>query len=128
LNAMQDNLDKECVKSFLKAFFEKSLNTDTLKISELCKKVGYDKNDYLKLAQKAQKFLIPDQWFQFFEILSQEDDKAQKAFLFVLLELEMNDLARDHLMALPFEEYMLLNAYMDLKQEHKKAYKLEAFL
>lgn len=28
-----------------------------------------------------------------FEILSQEDDKAQKAFLFVLLELEMNDLA-----------------------------------
>ncbi|EPZ69275.1 LapA family protein [Helicobacter pylori] len=128
LNAMQDNLDKECVKSFLKAFFEKSLNTDTLKISELCKRVGYDKNDYLKLAQKAQKFLVPDQWFQFFEILSQEDDKAQKAFLFVLLELEMNDLAKEHLAVLSFEEYMLLNAYMDLKQEHKKAYKLEAFL
>ncbi|AFI05428.1 hypothetical protein [Helicobacter cetorum] len=127
LNILQGFLDKECVMHFLKAFFEKSLNLDTLKISQLCKEAHYTKNDYLQLAQKSQGFLIPDKWFKFFEILSQEDEEAQKAFLFVLLELEMNDLAKERLAALPFEEYTLLNAYMDLKKE-RKAYKLEAFL
>ncbi|WP_104713758.1 DUF1049 domain-containing protein [Helicobacter cetorum] len=127
LNLMQGFLDKECVRHFLKAFFEKNLALDVSKISQLCLEVHYDKNDYLRFAQMAQSFLIPDKWFKFFEFLSDEDEQAQKAFLFVLLELEMNDLAKERLATLPFEEYALLNAYMDLKNHHK-AYKLEAFL
>ncbi|WP_104748244.1 LapA family protein [Helicobacter cetorum] len=127
LNLMQGLLDKECVRHLLNAFFEKNIALDVSKISQLCLEAHYDKNDYLKLAQNAQNFLIPDKWFKFFEFLSEEDDQAQKAFLFVLLELEMNDLAKERLATLPFEEYTLLNAYMDLKKEHK-AYKLEAFL
>ncbi|MDE5603063.1 MAG: hypothetical protein K2I71_03980, partial [Helicobacter sp.] len=107
--------------------YVKKIQLSNEEIIKLCKEVKYNKEDYLHLAQKIKKCYEPDLWVSLFEALANEDEKAEMAYFYVLLDLEMLDEAKDRLNTYPKNEFLKIRAYLDLKSLGKK-YPLELFL
>ena len=96
-------------------------------IASICIDVGYNKDDYVKLAHKLKDIYEPPIWVSVFEFLSSKDENAELSYMYVLLELEMIDEAKERLSSHAQNEFLNLRAYMDLKTLDKK-YPLELFL
>ena len=96
-------------------------------VAKLCAEVGYNKEDYLALAQKTKECYEPSSWVRLFEFLANKDENAELAYFYVLLELEMIDEAKERLNSHPQNELLKIRAYLDLKNLGKN-YPLELFL
>lgn len=94
--------------------------------ARLCKAVRFSPNDYLALAKSLQNLLCPDEWLAYFEKLASEDEHAQGAYLFVLIELEMIEQAQQELKSFRPDEMLGIRAYLELKRLGKP-YPLHAF-
>ncbi|MDA3966959.1 hypothetical protein [Helicobacter sp. WB40] len=96
-------------------------------IAKICMSVGYSKDNYVSLAHKLKERYEPPVWVGIFESLSSKDENAELSYMYVLLELEMIDEAKERLNTHAQNEFINLRAYMDLKTLGKK-YPLELFL
>ena len=79
----------------------------------------FNKADYLSVAKMYQRSSNPDALIAMFETLSNENDEATSAYLFVLFEFEMLDQVRDILRATAANEFTAYKALLDLKDSGK---------
>ena len=120
-------MNKDLADTMLGMCYAKKIQLNNEEIAKLCKEVEYTKEDYLHLAQKIKKCYEPGLWVSLFENLANEDEKAEMAYFYVLLDLEMLDEAKERLNTYPQNEFLKIRAYLDLKSVGKK-YPLELFL
>lgn len=119
-------LDKEMLQELFIAYSQNRTTLERKTIAELCEKANYDQNNYLKLAKESKPFLSPDVWLKLFEYLADKNEKAEKSYLYILLNLEMIDLVSERLGTYSKNEFPIINAYLDLKKIGKN-YPLEIF-
>ncbi|MBX7490237.1 hypothetical protein [Helicobacter turcicus] len=120
-------LNKDITNIILEMCYAKKIDFSNKEIAQLCAEVGYSKQDYLLLAQKMKECYEPESWVGLFEELATQDEKAEVAYFYVLLELEMLEEARERLKTHLDNELLKVRAYLDLKDFGKK-YPLELFL
>lgn len=89
-------------------------------IVELCKSVAFDSGDYIKLARLFQKNLTPDELLETCYHLQLEIEEAASAYLYVNLELEKNNVAKEYLEQFDEEELTRFRHYMILKENGAK--------
>ncbi len=75
--------------------------------------------DYLDIARKLSKLYTPHEILALFEKLIRHDDKAFKAYLYVLIEFEMLDKANEILQDTQRGEYLDFKAFLDLRKAGK---------
>ncbi|BCD60083.1 MULTISPECIES: hypothetical protein [unclassified Nitratiruptor] len=86
-----------------------------------------DGKDYIAIAREIKDVLAPDERLKLFELLKEEDEKSEAAYLYTLLDLEMIEKAREFLETTNEEELQEFKAYLELK-ECGKNYPLELFV
>ena len=119
--------NKDLANEMLGMCYANKINFSNDEIAKLCTEVKYSKEDYLHLAQKLKECYEPAAWVSLFENLVNQDELAEIAYFYVLLELEMIDEAKERLNTYPQNELLKVRAYLDLKDSGKK-YPLELFL
>ncbi len=102
--ANYENIKKQGYK-ITKEIFEKLLDRiidkddlfkmDNDKIFELIKEFEYTKREFLQLAKRLKKVLNPEATISLFEKLSNENELAMQAYLYILFEYQMIDKARE---------------------------------
>ncbi|WOE70905.1 hypothetical protein RZR97_04860 [Hydrogenimonas thermophila] len=75
--------------------------------------------DYLLLARKLSKLYTPHALLSFFEKLVARDERAFKAYIFILIEFEMLDRANELLEDTQHDEYLDFKAFLDLRKAGK---------
>ncbi|MGX3044434.1 hypothetical protein [Helicobacter sp. T3_23-1056] len=127
---VQDYLDKPSLHNALQTcLMLESCPLDSSQIIALGDGVGFDSDDYLELAKATHSGLSPDKWLRVFSDLSDKSERLHKAFVFVLLELEMIDRATREIQSSRNSEDMRgVVAYMELKKASKENYPLKMFL
>ncbi|WP_205439085.1 hypothetical protein [Helicobacter suis] len=126
LKGAKELVDKSVLAVLLQVFWQKNVGLSQAEVVELCVGVGYDKQEYLQMALDSKPFLSPDDWFKFFELLASKDELAEKALLFVLLDLEMLEQAKERLNTHPQDEFLIIKAYLELKKSDR-SYPLALF-
>lgn len=96
-------------------------------IARACKQVGFGEGEYLALAKAMQAQCTPDEWLKYFENLADNDESAQVAYLFVLVELEMVSELERKIKSFGAGEMTGLRAYIELKRAGKH-YPISAFV
>ena len=90
---------------------------------EIVEKLLLQKNlsncDYLLISRKLSKQYTPDALLSFFEKLVSRDERAFKAYIFVLIEFEMLDKAKELLEDTQHDEYLDFKAFLDLRKAGK---------
>lgn len=119
--------NKDLANTVLGMCYVKKMDFSNEEVAQLCTEVGYSKQDYLLLAQKMKECYDPASWLNLFEELANKDENAEVSYLYVLLELEMIEEAKERLKTHPDNELLKVRAYLDLKSLDKK-YPLELFL
>lgn len=113
-------LDKEmALKLFLKDIDNSEFGLTKEEILKITKSLNYSKEEYLTLAKLYKDGLTPDKLLELFEKISEEVEVAADAYLFVLLELEMIDKAKEVLSGYPEDEFTVFRALLDLKDAGK---------
>ena len=127
---VQDYLDKPSLHNALQTCLTlESCPIDYAQIIALGDGVGFDSDDYLELAKSTHSRLSPDKWLRVFSDLSDKSERLHKAFVFVLLELEMIDRATREIQSSRNSDDMRgVVAYMELKKASKENYPLKMFL
>lgn len=119
--------NKDLANTILGMCYAKKMEFSNEEVAQLCTEVNYTKQDYLLLAQKMKECYEPASWLNLFEELANQDENAEMAYFYVLLELEMLEEAKERLKAHPDNELLKVRAYLDLKGLGKQ-YPLELFL
>lgn len=119
-------LDKEMLKVLFTAYSQNRFNCSEENLAQMCKNIALTQEDYLKLATECKPFLSPDIWLKLFEIIADTDENAEKSYLYVMLELEMIDSAYERLSMHSKGEFLIVNAYLDLKKSGKN-YPIDIF-
>lgn len=127
---VQDYLDKSSLKDALQTCLSMESNPLSFtQIVALCDSVGFSSDDYVELAKFTHSKLSPDKWLKTFNDLSDKSERAHKAFVFVLLELEMIERAQNEIKySVSSNEMRGIRAYMELKRVSKENYPLEIFV
>lgn len=112
-------LDKEMLRELFVAYSQNRATFELDTITKLCKSVHYEEINYLRLAKESKAFLSPDMWLKIFEKLANNDENAEKAYLYTLIDLEMIDQARERLSTHNKDDFLIINAYLELKKMGK---------
>ncbi len=96
-------------------------------IDSLLDSMEVSEEDYLQIAQRLSKLYTPDEVLRFFEKRVAADEKAFKAYIFVLIEFEMLDKANELLQDTARGEYLDFKAFLDLRRAGKH-YPMELLL
>lgn len=126
LDLSKSFFDKNMFKELFKTYSKNKINLNNDDMSNLCKNVQYNESDYLNLAKESKNFFSPDEWLKIFGFFADKDENAEKSYLYVLLELEMIDLVNERLSRYPKNQFLIINAYLDLKKIGKN-YPLDEF-
>src|SRR5574344_523259 len=118
-----EKYDSDIVKvAFLKSLSEKSMTT----IKKIYKNVNLDKELTIKLLEKNIKNSVnPDVLIELFEKISQEQEEATVAYLYILSEFEMKDKLRENLANREGNDFAPFKALIELKDAGKH-YSLES--
>ena len=128
LNANACNcLDSSSLQQALLLCKELDISLESAQIAELCKQAGFGGGEYLALAKAMQSLCAPDEWLKYFENLADNDESAQVAYLFVLVELEMVSELERKMKSFDKGEMTGLRAYIELKRLGKH-YPISAFV
>ncbi|PAF43407.1 hypothetical protein [Helicobacter sp. 11S03491-1] len=119
-------LDREMLKELFIAYSQNRATFTHADIAQMCKNVHYDENNYLRLAKESKPFLSPDAWLKLFEFIADGDENAEKSYLYVLLDLEIPDSVVERLSTHSKNEFLIVNAYLDLKKIGKN-YPIDIF-
>lgn len=93
-------------------------------IRQISDNLSFECKDYVKLASASVRALNPKITLSLFNSLQQKDEKAEIAYLYLLLEYEMMDKAKEFLDANPENDFNKLKFFFELKQTHNN-YKLQ---
>lgn len=126
LELAKNFLDKEILKVLFASYSQNRFNCDKNTLAQICKDVALAQEDYLALAIECKPFLSPDEWLKLFECIADTNESAEKSYLYVMLELEMIDSVYERLSMHSDGEFMIVNAYLDLKKLGKQ-YPIEIF-
>lgn len=96
-------------------------------LGELAKKAAFGKKDYLILVQMLQKFLAPDALYEAVSYLMRTYAQVDEGYVYLLLDLEMTEKARDVLKDYAPDEFFPYRLYLDEKQRGS-VMKLSTFL
>ena len=88
-------------------------------IDKLLMQKSFADCDYLLLARKLSKLYTPHALLSFFEKLVAKDERAFKAYIFILIEFEMLDRANELLEDTQPDEYLDFKAFLDLRKAGK---------
>lgn len=120
------NLDKELTIKLLEKNIENSeFGFENNEILELVKNIKLSKDDYIQLAKKYKNSLNPDVLIELFEKISQEQEEATVAYLYILSEFEMKDKLRENLVNREGNDFAAFKALIELKDAGKH-YSLES--
>lgn len=89
-------------------------------IISLCKEVDFSQDDFIQVAKILQKNMDPDELLELCFLLQKEIESACTAYLYVNLELERNNIAREYLEQFAEDELMKFRYYMLIKQSGQK--------
>ncbi len=118
--------DREISLAVFDAYLAGKIELNLAEFSNICKNAKFTKDDYLACAKNMKRKHTPNEWIKLFEYLADNDDNAEEAYLFVLLDLEMLAEAKNRLKAQPSYEHLNVRAYLDLKSAGK-SYPTELF-
>ena len=118
--------DREISLAVFDAYLAGKMELNLVEFSNICKNAKFGKDDYLACAKSMKRKHTPNEWIKLFEYLADNDDGAEEAYLFVLLDLEMLAEAKNRLKAQPSYEHLNVRAYLDLKTAGK-SYPTELF-
>lgn len=119
---------KTCVMKLLRRFISNdSYAIDTEYVKQLCVLSKFDKDDYIALARLVLKKGNPDEALELFYVLSKDSHEAMSAYIYLHLELEMTDKAKELVMLSDDDEFLLYKAFICLK-ESGKSIRLNSFL
>lgn len=118
--------DREISLAVFDAYLAGKMELNLVEFSNICKNAKFTKDDYLACAKSMKRKHTPNEWIKLFEYLADNDDNAEEAYLFVLLDLEMLAEAKNRLKAQPSYEHLNVRAYLDLKTAGK-SYPTELF-
>ena len=118
--------DREISLAVFDAYLAGKMELNLVEFSNICKNAKFGKDDYLACAKSMKHKHTPNEWIKLFEYLADNDDGAEEAYLFVLLDLEMLTEAKNRLKAQPSYEHLNVRAYLDLKTAGK-SYPTELF-
>jgi hypothetical protein len=96
-------------------------------VKELCAITKFVKEDYISLAKVLVKKLNPDETLELFFILSRDNIEAVGAYIYVNLELEVIDKAKELLNQSGDDEFLEFKAFLCLKEKGKNL-RLSSFL
>ncbi|MCI4400369.1 MAG: hypothetical protein JHC37_07390 [Campylobacteraceae bacterium] len=96
-------------------------------VKELCAITKFAKEDYIALAKALIKKLNPDETLELFFILSRDNIEAIGAYIYVNLELEVIDKAKELLAQSGDDEFLEFKAFLCLKEKGKNL-RLSSFL
>lgn len=114
------DLDKDMVLAlFQKDKEEADFSIGLEEIKRYAKKSNFTKNDYIDLVKLYKDTFTPDEIIKMSEELSNDEDLALDAYLYILLEFEMLDEVRELLNACADDEYTAFKALIDLKDNGK---------
>lgn len=84
-------------------------------VKEICNLVKFTKEDYLLLAKTLIRKIQPDEVLELFYHLSKESNEALGGYVYICLELEMTDKAKELLDMCADDELVDFKAYIALK-------------
>ncbi|QKF81152.1 hypothetical protein [Halarcobacter ebronensis] len=114
-------LDKEMAyKLFLKDSENIEFGFTKDELLKIIKPLNYSKKEFITLAKLYKEVLSPDRIIELFETLSEENEEALDAYLYILCELEMIDSVRDILSGHDKNELVAFRALIDLKEAGKQ--------
>lgn len=122
----QISYDREIALEMLGIYIAGKINLSNQEISDICKNAKFTKADYLTFSKSAKGKIDPNHWIMLFEFLADNDENAENAYLYVLLELEMLERAKIRLKTQPIYDFLNVRAYLDLKAVGK-SYPTEIF-
>ncbi len=93
-------------------------------IKQTVEHLSFECKDYIKLASASTRALSPKASLSLFNSFQQKDEKAEAAYLYLLLEYEMMDNAKEFLDANPENDFKKLKLFYNLKLTHS-TYKLQ---
>ena len=96
------------------------------RITSLQAKANFERDDFINLANILKGF-EPDILISIFEALSNRFAEAEEAYIYVLLQLEMIDKAKEILELSSEKEFLKLKAYLSLK-ESGEHFQIELFI
>lgn len=96
---------------------ENAVDFSIEEIVDLAKKANFDESDYIALAKALKSKINPEELLEIFYQLHSNPDiiKAQTAWIYINLELERIDTARDILDSSEKDEYLPFKYYLSLK-------------
>ena len=84
-------------------------------VKEICNLVKFNKDDYLSLAKTLMRKVDPDEILELFYHLSKENLEAMGAYIYICLELEMTEKAKELLDLCSDDELLNFRAFVALK-------------
>jgi len=106
---------------------ENILDVSNESLLALMDRVELDKSDYLSISKELSIHMVPEQRMRLFELLCEQDEEAQDAYLYTLFDLEMIDTAKEFLETIGSEDAMKFRAYLALK-EAGQTYSINLFI
>ncbi len=88
-------------------------------VKELCAITKFAKEDYVALAKVLIRKLNPDETLELFYLLSRDNIEAISAYIYVNLELEVIDQAKELLSQSDDDEFLEFKAFLCLKEKGK---------
>jgi lipid A disaccharide synthetase len=109
---LKELFKKDCVQS------DFALSAEEL--SKYIKEVEFSKQEFLEIAKLYKNSLIPDDIIGLFDELSNSNDQALDAYVYILFEYEMIEKIRDIFANTSKEELTAFKALLDLKDAGKQ--------
>ncbi len=115
------SLNKKMLFDILKKdSLEEEFSLEKEELVKVIPKVELSKQEYLEIARMYKKSLIPDEIISLFEELSNSNEQALEAYVYVLFEYEMIDKIRDIFASVADEDLTAYKALLELKDSGKQ--------
>ena len=95
---------------------ENTLEVSNESLLDLINRLDLDKSDYLSISKELSIHMIPEQRIKLFETLAEQDEEANDAYFYTLLDLEMVDKAKECLESIGSDDALKFRAYLALKE------------
>jgi len=121
------NFDKELAFLIFDKYKNAELDLTIEEIKDIVSKAEFVELDFIKLANLLKSDFEPENLIAIFEALSNRFEKAEESYIYILLDLEMIEKAKDILDLANENEFLKLKAYLSLK-EQGEYFNIELFI
>jgi hypothetical protein len=98
---------------------QKEFNLSKEELLKYIKAIELDAKEFIDIAQMYKNSLSPDEVIDVFEALSNSNENALNAYVYILIEFEMIEKVRDIFLSSSSEEFIAYKALLDLRDAGK---------